>query len=412
MAHRKNKKQEEKKQKNMQLSQIMMAMLRTPKTTSPSAEANASATGVSASGASHHRPGGPGTGCGPRDPIPPSVISVNVNDPTITKADVGVGKFTVTVTFSEPMNTAATPVITFSPSVSTTLAFNNGSWNSTHTVYTAVYDVSDAGVLTANVAIGISGAVDVAGNDQQQYTATVKFGVDTTISGGGGGGTTAPANSVLPVISGTNIQGQTLTTTTGTWTGATPITYFYQWKSNGVNVGTNANSYNLATGDVGHTMVVQVTAINSIGSASATSNATGVIADPGGGTGGVVGRLDTVIYPELLYQTFYQEDLPPGPVSAWTSGGQKVKTAVQSDPTLYPLKLDNNSGVLFAQGTRQNLSWPAMGDTNVATRWWVAIARCPTELITGTNEVNVVTINLNAAGNSNRQPRVHFGANS
>ena len=228
MAPRKNKKQEEKKQKNMQLSQIMMAMLRTPKTTSPSAEANASATGVSASGASHHGPGGPGTGGGPGDPIPPSVISVNVNDPTITKADVGVGKFTVTVTFSEPMNTAATPIITFSPSVSTTLAFNNGSWNSTHTVYTAVYDVSDAGVLTANVAIGISGAVDVAGNDQQQYTATVKFGVDTTISGGGGGGTTAPANSVLPVISGTNIQGQTLTTTTGTWTGATPITYFYQ----------------------------------------------------------------------------------------------------------------------------------------------------------------------------------------
>ena len=51
------------------------------------------------------------------DIVNPSVTDVTVNDLTITDADVGTGTFSVQVTFSEAMNTAATPTLTFAPDV-------------------------------------------------------------------------------------------------------------------------------------------------------------------------------------------------------------------------------------------------------------------------------------------------------
>ncbi len=47
-----------------------------------------------------------------------------------------------------------------------------------------------------------------------------------------------PSSIVAPVISGTAIVGQTLSSTTGTWLGTLPITYSYQWKRGVTNVGT------------------------------------------------------------------------------------------------------------------------------------------------------------------------------
>ena len=44
-----------------------------------------------------------------------------------------------------------------------------------------------------------------------------------------------PANTVLPVISGTPMAGLNLTSTSGSWSG-TFATYTYQWKRGGVNI--------------------------------------------------------------------------------------------------------------------------------------------------------------------------------
>lgn len=85
---------------------------------------------------------------------------------------------------------------------------------------------------------------------------------------------TIPRNTAAPVVSGTAQVGQTLTTTNGTWAGNTAA-FSYQWKRGGtVNVGTNQNTYVCVAGDVGFPISCVVTATNSTGSASATSNST------------------------------------------------------------------------------------------------------------------------------------------
>jgi len=87
----------------------------------------------------------------------------------------------------------------------------------------------------------------------------------------------APVNTVLPAITGTATEGQTLTASAGTWTGSP--TYSYQWKRGGVSIdGATASTYLLVSADVGSTITVTVTATNAGGSASATSAATASVA--------------------------------------------------------------------------------------------------------------------------------------
>lgn len=106
-----------------------------------------------------------------------------------------------------------------------------------------------------------------------------KSGVQSPFTGWGDSASVtvaAPTNTALPVISGTAKQGQILSVSNGSWTGS-PTGFSYQWKSAGSNVGTNANTYTIAAGDVGNTITCTVTASNAGGSASATSAATGTV---------------------------------------------------------------------------------------------------------------------------------------
>jgi hypothetical protein len=82
-----------------------------------------------------------------------------------------------------------------------------------------------------------------------------------------------PVNTVAPALSGTAQENQTLTCSTGTWTGTPTITFAYQWKRNGSNIGSATNStYTLVTADVGQSILCTVTAINGAGSVNANSN--------------------------------------------------------------------------------------------------------------------------------------------
>jgi type II secretory pathway pseudopilin PulG len=91
-----------------------------------------------------------------------------------------------------------------------------------------------------------------------------------------------PVNTVLPGITGTTADGQTLTATQGTWTGTAPISYAYQWQrctgASCSNIsGATGSTYVLTSTDVGKTLQVAVKATNSDGTATATSANTGTV---------------------------------------------------------------------------------------------------------------------------------------
>jgi hypothetical protein len=98
----------------------------------------------------------------------------------------------------------------------------------------------------------------------------------------------APVNTGEPKISGTAQEGQTLTTTSGSWTSTSTLTYSYQWlrcNAQGAgcsNVGgATSSSYLVKKADIGDTLRARVTAKNADGSAQSTSNETGVVTAKG-----------------------------------------------------------------------------------------------------------------------------------
>ncbi len=93
-----------------------------------------------------------------------------------------------------------------------------------------------------------------------------------------------PADITAPTIAGPAREGGTLTADRGEWEGTAPISYAYQWQrcdEHGEGCtdieGASEATYAAVSSDVGAKLRVRVTASNSVGSASVTSAATGVV---------------------------------------------------------------------------------------------------------------------------------------
>jgi hypothetical protein len=80
-----------------------------------------------------------------------------------------------------------------------------------------------------------------------------------------------PLGLIPPAITGAPVVGQPLGCSQGVWTGP-PSSYAYQWTRQGADLaGATLASYTVVAEDVGKALRCQVTAANSMGSASATS---------------------------------------------------------------------------------------------------------------------------------------------
>jgi len=102
-------------------------------------------------------------------------------------------------------------------------------------------------------------------------TASISDGSGLSLAGGSAP-VSPPVNTVAPVISGPFFVGQTLTTTDGTWTGS-GISYTYQWRNAGVDIGGATNStYVVQAGDDGDVLDCVVTATNGGGAVSEASS--------------------------------------------------------------------------------------------------------------------------------------------
>ena len=211
-----------------------------------------------------------------------------------------------------------------------------------------------------------------------------------------------PAPISAPVVSGTPAVGQSLSTTTGSFSG-TGLSYSYQWEDCGAEgagcaaiAGAMSASHVVTDADVGHELVAEVTATNGGGEASASSAPTGVVPSPASPS--------------------------PSPSPAPTGGGSPPPTS--TPPGSAPVAPRLRRPVLLTRLTLRGLArlhlvvvvnagrWGGAAPLRWAYQWqrkvggrWVSIARAtrPALRLTGTDgEVRVVVTVTGPGGSTQR----------
>jgi fibronectin type 3 domain-containing protein len=204
----------------------------------------------------------------------------------------------VATTPSIPANSSP-PTISGTAQVGQTLSADPGEWSGTSPItYTYQWRSCDqtgggctniAGATSQTYVLG-AGDVDttlrvaVTGSNAFGSSAATSAATDVVVDAG----PIPPSNTSPPTISGTAQVGQTLSADPGQWSGTSPITHTYQWRSCDQTgeicsdiFGATAQTYTLTVLDLGNTVRIAVTASNSAGSSSATSVATAVVGGPG-----------------------------------------------------------------------------------------------------------------------------------
>ena len=171
------------------------------------------------------------------------------------------GTITFTLNMDEPWTVTGTP--TFSLSSGGAATYSGGSGTNTLT-FTYPVGAGDIATNLAITAVNLNGATikDAVGNSANLTGAVTTFnGLNV------GGAASPPLNTSLPKITGTAQVGQTLTSSTGSWSNS-PTSYTYQWYGNGTAIsGATQSTYVPVVSDTGHTITVAVTATNASGSA-------------------------------------------------------------------------------------------------------------------------------------------------
>ena len=179
----------------------------------------------------------------------------------------------------------ALPVVSGTPQVGQTLTASPGSWTERPAAFAYRWQRCNAGGANCRIVAGVAGqsygltAADAGSTIRVSVTARNAFGSRTARSAPTAAVRAAavPVNTALPAISGTTQVGQTLTATTGTWTGS-PTAFAFQWQRCDAAgaicatiAGATGATYLVGSADAGATLRVAVTATNAMGSATAVS---------------------------------------------------------------------------------------------------------------------------------------------
>jgi hypothetical protein len=193
------------------------------------------------------------------------------------------------------------------------------------------------GPATVSFAFG-DGATQTGSPAGHTYAAGGNYQVTVTATDAGGNQTSAtrsisiaglpqppaskPANASRPAISGGRRVGTHLSCSPGVWTGTAPITYAYQWLSDGHSIGhATSATYTTTTGDVGHEVSCSVTGSNVAGSASATTAGVAVTAAPA-----CAGLLGSRLLDCRARQTYTAAVKTCGRIRATSAAGHRRRT--------------------------------------------------------------------------------------
>jgi hypothetical protein len=242
---------------------------------------------------------------------PTSDLGTGVYTATITSTKAASVTITATDTPNSSLSGQGTLVVNpgpaanvSTPNLSPTSIIADGAHNSTATV--TVTDANNNPVPGDNVTFGANPSTGISvggttdhgnGNYSALINGTTAGPVTITATDGAltsSGATltltspnSGPVNTALPTISGSTLQGSTLTASNGTWTGVPTPTFTRQWQrcnSGGTAcldvLGSTGTSYPVTSADLGSTIRVVVTASNTSGTVPATSNQTAVVTAP------------------------------------------------------------------------------------------------------------------------------------
>jgi Subtilase family len=220
-----------------------------------------------------------------------ALLAVGATDPQPSSAPLNVGPPQVFVSTNSGSDTAP---LTTAPQAGQVLVRGQGAWLGSAPLSLVAVQWQHCNLAGAScTTVGTSAKYTVQSSDSGyvlRVVVTVKNGLGSTtvaspitLAVGGATSSPPPANTSLPTISGTPQEGETLSASTGGWSGS-PTSYAYQWQRCDLNgaacapvLGGTTSSYALASADVGDTLRVVVTATNASGSASATSAPSGVV---------------------------------------------------------------------------------------------------------------------------------------
>ncbi len=162
-----------------------------------------------------------------------------------------------------------------------------------------------------------------------------------------------PAGLVAPLVSGSTAPDDTLSSSSGTWSGDPAPSYAYQWLRDGSPIGgATAASYTIAAGDCEHTISCQVTATNDAGSTIGISNGLSIPAVPPANTTAPVVSGGTALGDTLsCADGTWTGDPTPTLTYQWLREGVAISDASNDS---YVITADDQGHLLSCQVTATN----------------------------------------------------------